>query len=186
MTFAEFVLEQRLLLVRRLLSGLGRRGEKIGSIAHDAGFGDLSYFNRTFRKSVRHDTVRVAGRPAGLFLSSNPGRAGQGHRVQAVALAPEPNLVEHAWLHLRERHLSPCLHPDYGLSAAPPVETLVTPHPEAATLTARISLDQLGHSVDLTVSALRTFGRASPPVAARGEPLTGKADSVRTGCTIVR
>ena len=49
MTFAEFVLEQRLLLVRRLLSGLGRRREKIGSIAHDAGFGDLSYFNRTFR-----------------------------------------------------------------------------------------------------------------------------------------
>jgi AraC-like DNA-binding protein len=49
-TFAEFVLEQRLLLARRLLSGPSRRPEKIGSVAHDAGFGDLSYFNRTFRK----------------------------------------------------------------------------------------------------------------------------------------
>jgi AraC-like DNA-binding protein len=49
-TFAEFVLERRLLLARRLLSGAGGRREKIGAIAHDAGFGDLSYFNRSFRR----------------------------------------------------------------------------------------------------------------------------------------
>jgi AraC-like DNA-binding protein len=49
-TFSEFVLEQRLLLARQLLSSPGRGRAKIGSIAHDAGFGDLSYFNRTFRK----------------------------------------------------------------------------------------------------------------------------------------
>lgn len=49
-TFSEFVLEQRLLLARRLLCvGNGHR-EKIGTIAQDAGFGDLSYFNRSFRK----------------------------------------------------------------------------------------------------------------------------------------
>jgi AraC-like DNA-binding protein len=49
LTLSEFVLEQRLLLARGLLSGAGGRG-KIASVAHDAGFGDLSYFNRTFRK----------------------------------------------------------------------------------------------------------------------------------------
>ena len=48
-TFTEFVLEQRLLLARRLLSGAGNRQDKIGTIAYTAGFGDLSYFNRAFR-----------------------------------------------------------------------------------------------------------------------------------------
>lgn len=50
LTFSEFLLEQRLLLAHRMLSGMGRRREKVSTIAHDAGFGDLSYFNRTFRK----------------------------------------------------------------------------------------------------------------------------------------
>jgi AraC-like DNA-binding protein len=49
-TFSEFVLEQRLLLACRMLSAVGRHREKIGTIAQDAGFGDLSYFNRSFRK----------------------------------------------------------------------------------------------------------------------------------------
>jgi AraC-like DNA-binding protein len=49
-TFSEFVLEQRLLLARRLLSHPGGRRDKISSVAHDAGFGDLSYFNRSFRR----------------------------------------------------------------------------------------------------------------------------------------
>jgi AraC-like DNA-binding protein len=49
-TFAEFVLEQRLLLSCKMLSASGRQLEKIGSIAQDAGFSDLSYFNRSFRK----------------------------------------------------------------------------------------------------------------------------------------
>jgi AraC-like DNA-binding protein len=50
MTFAEFVLEQRLLLAHRLISSPTAPREKIGSIALDAGFGDPSYFNRTFRQ----------------------------------------------------------------------------------------------------------------------------------------
>ncbi|HTI79241.1 MAG TPA: AraC family transcriptional regulator [Acetobacteraceae bacterium] len=50
LTFSEFLLEQRLLLAQRMLCGTGRRREKVSTIAHDAGFGDLSYFNRTFRK----------------------------------------------------------------------------------------------------------------------------------------
>lgn len=48
-TFTEFVLEQRLLLARRMLASPGNRQEKIGTIAYVAGFGDLSYFNRAFR-----------------------------------------------------------------------------------------------------------------------------------------
>jgi AraC-like DNA-binding protein len=47
-TFTEFVLEQRLLLARRLLSSPGNRHDKIGTIAYRVGFGDLSYFNRAF------------------------------------------------------------------------------------------------------------------------------------------
>jgi AraC-like DNA-binding protein len=49
-TFTEFLLEQRLLLARRQLSGPGHREEKIGSLAYGVGFGDLSYFNRAFRQ----------------------------------------------------------------------------------------------------------------------------------------
>jgi AraC-like DNA-binding protein len=48
-TFSEFVLEQRLLLARRMLSIAYNHQPKIGTIAQDAGFGDLSYFNRSFR-----------------------------------------------------------------------------------------------------------------------------------------
>ena len=50
MTFTGFVLEQRLLLARRLLSSLESRQDKIGAIAYAVGFGDLSYFNRTYRR----------------------------------------------------------------------------------------------------------------------------------------
>ena len=49
-TFSEFVLEQRLLLAYRRLSAPGTRQEKISTIALDAGFADLSYFHRSFRK----------------------------------------------------------------------------------------------------------------------------------------
>jgi AraC-like DNA-binding protein len=48
-TFSEFVLEQRLLSARRLLSSPSGRHGKIGTVAYSVGFGDLSYFNRSFR-----------------------------------------------------------------------------------------------------------------------------------------
>lgn len=48
-TFTEFVLEQRLLSARRLLSAPAGRHGKIGTVAYNVGFGDLSYFNRSFR-----------------------------------------------------------------------------------------------------------------------------------------
>jgi AraC-like DNA-binding protein len=49
-TFTEFVLEQRLLLARKLLCDPRARARKISDIAHSSGFSDLSYFNRAFRK----------------------------------------------------------------------------------------------------------------------------------------
>lgn len=49
-TFTEFVLEQRLLLARKLLGDPRARARKISDIAHSSGFADLSYFNRAFRK----------------------------------------------------------------------------------------------------------------------------------------
>jgi len=50
-TFTAFVLEQRLRRARRLLATPGNRGKKIAELAFAAGFGDLSYFNRMFRRS---------------------------------------------------------------------------------------------------------------------------------------
>ncbi|MGH9811088.1 MAG: helix-turn-helix transcriptional regulator, partial [Terriglobia bacterium] len=49
-SFSEYVLGRRLLLAHRMLSD--RRWNEIGiaSIAYDAGFGDLSYFNRAFKR----------------------------------------------------------------------------------------------------------------------------------------
>ena len=49
-TFTEFVLEQRLALVRRRLGEPRNRHRKISDIAFASGFGDLSYFNRAFRR----------------------------------------------------------------------------------------------------------------------------------------
>lgn len=49
-TFSEFVLEQRLVRAHRLLTDARLDGRRIISVALDAGFRDLSYFNRTFRR----------------------------------------------------------------------------------------------------------------------------------------
>jgi AraC-like DNA-binding protein len=49
-TFTDYVLAQRLAFAHRLLSDPLRAGAKISTIAVDAGFGDLSYFNRRFRR----------------------------------------------------------------------------------------------------------------------------------------
>jgi AraC-like DNA-binding protein len=48
-TFAEFVLLQRLARARRMLADRRFAGRAISSVAYDVGFGDLSYFNRAFR-----------------------------------------------------------------------------------------------------------------------------------------
>ncbi|MBW5436370.1 AraC family transcriptional regulator [Bradyrhizobium canariense] len=61
-TFTEFLLEQRLLLARRLLLDPLNRWRKISDLAHSAGFADVSYFNRVFRRrfSVTPSDMRGA------------------------------------------------------------------------------------------------------------------------------
>lgn len=50
LTFSSFVLGQRLARAHRMLSDPRLADRTIGSVAFDVGFGDLSYFNRTFRR----------------------------------------------------------------------------------------------------------------------------------------
>jgi AraC-like DNA-binding protein len=49
-TFTDYVLAQRLLRAHRLLTDPRYANQKISTIAFDVGFGDLSYFNRAFRR----------------------------------------------------------------------------------------------------------------------------------------
>lgn len=55
MTFSEYVLDQRLALAHRILSDPRRASEKIASVAFAAGFCDVSYFYRAFRR--RYDLL---------------------------------------------------------------------------------------------------------------------------------
>lgn len=63
-TFSEFVLGQRLARAHRLLTDPRRIDTTIGSIAFESGFGDLSYFNRTFRRhyGATPSEIRIAPR----------------------------------------------------------------------------------------------------------------------------
>ena len=49
-SFSEFVLSRRLLRARRMLLDPRRINQSIASIAFEVGFGDLSYFNRAFKR----------------------------------------------------------------------------------------------------------------------------------------
>lgn len=49
-SFSHFLLAQRLVRARQLLTDPRVAGRPIGMIAYDVGFGDLSYFNRCFRR----------------------------------------------------------------------------------------------------------------------------------------
>ena len=49
-SFTEYLLAQRLARAHRMLTDPRRGHEKVSTIALDTGFGDLSYFNRTFRR----------------------------------------------------------------------------------------------------------------------------------------
>ena len=61
MTFSSFVLEQRLLLARRMLKSARHAHMTISAIAFAAGFSDLSHFNRSFRRrfGARPSDVRM-------------------------------------------------------------------------------------------------------------------------------
>ena len=49
-TFSQFVLARRLMLARRLLADPCNDQRTVTEIAYEVGFGDLSYFNRAFRR----------------------------------------------------------------------------------------------------------------------------------------
>ena len=66
LTFSSFVLGQRLSRAHRMLSDPSRADRNISTIAFAVGFGDLSYFNRTFRRhyGVTPGEVRQASASA--------------------------------------------------------------------------------------------------------------------------
>ena len=61
-SFSEFVLGRRLVRAHRMLTGQQWADRSIASIAFEAGFGDLSYFNRTFKRfyGTRPSDIRAA------------------------------------------------------------------------------------------------------------------------------
>ncbi len=70
LTFSAFVLSQRLSRAHRILSDPCVANRNISSVAFDVGFGDLSHFNRTFRR-------RYAATPTDirhLSMSTDPPR----------------------------------------------------------------------------------------------------------------
>ncbi len=64
-TFSEFVLTQRLNRVHRMLTDPWFSGRTVSSLVFEAGFGDLSYFNRCFRRlyGATPSDVRAGARP---------------------------------------------------------------------------------------------------------------------------
>jgi AraC-like DNA-binding protein len=60
-SFMDFVLEQRLTRAHRMLTDPRFVGRAISAIALDAGFSDLSYFNRTFRRRFGETPSDVRG-----------------------------------------------------------------------------------------------------------------------------
>jgi AraC-like DNA-binding protein len=60
-TFTEYVLAERLGRAYRLLADPRRRTDKISAVAFDCGFGDVSYFNRMFRRRFGAAPSEVRG-----------------------------------------------------------------------------------------------------------------------------
>jgi AraC-like DNA-binding protein len=63
-SFSRFVLEQRLARAQRMLARSRHSGQTISAIAYACGFGDLSYFNRVFRRAfgATPSDIRAAAR----------------------------------------------------------------------------------------------------------------------------
>jgi AraC-like DNA-binding protein len=66
-SFTEFVRDERLVRAQRMLSGPRYAGWKIADIAFACGFGDVSYFNRSFK-------ARFGVSPSGARNSGDPER----------------------------------------------------------------------------------------------------------------
>jgi AraC-like DNA-binding protein len=71
LTFSTFVLNQRLSRAHRMLCDPRFSDRSISSVAFDVGFGDLSYFNRTFRR--RYGATRSDIRHSARRNDSSPG-----------------------------------------------------------------------------------------------------------------
>jgi len=63
-TFSEFLIGQRLTRAHRLLCEPNSSHTAISTIAYDVGFGDLSYFNRRFRRQYGNTPREVRGEKA--------------------------------------------------------------------------------------------------------------------------
>ena len=63
-TFSEFLIGQRLTRAHRLLCEPNSSHTAISTIAYDVGFGDLSYFNRRFRRQYGHTPREVRSEKA--------------------------------------------------------------------------------------------------------------------------
>jgi AraC-like DNA-binding protein len=61
-TFTEMVLTQRLAFAYSLLTDPRQIGKPVSSIAYEAGFSDLSYFNRSFRRKFGTTPSELRGR----------------------------------------------------------------------------------------------------------------------------
>jgi AraC-like DNA-binding protein len=83
MTYGQFVLDRRLALAYRRLRDPRFATRTISSIASDAGFGDLSYFNRTFRR--RYDITPSGARPRDRRPGGPPASNNQAHRPPPAA-----------------------------------------------------------------------------------------------------
>ncbi len=82
-SFTDFVREQRLRRAYRLLSTPELKDRGIAAIAFDSGFGDLSYFNHSFRRrfgatptDIRSQSKEPAARRTSLAGLKNPSYAG--------------------------------------------------------------------------------------------------------------
>jgi AraC-like DNA-binding protein len=72
-TFSQYVIGQRLARAYRMLSDPRFVDRSITSVAFDAGFGDMSYFNRAFRRcygGTPSDIRAEAGRRSGMRNST--------------------------------------------------------------------------------------------------------------------
>ncbi len=72
-TFSEFVLEQRLARTHRMLADPRYAGSTVIAIAFAAGFGDISYFNRAFRRrfGATPSDIRAEAQRAGAANPKN-------------------------------------------------------------------------------------------------------------------
>ena len=75
-SFSGYVLTRRLVRAHRMLTDRRWAGVSIASIAYDAGFGDLSYFNRVFKRWYGATPSEVRGVIA--LTANNPASSASG------------------------------------------------------------------------------------------------------------